>query len=41
MRVNLKYKNDLKMSYVSQCTENLNGNLREFARKNGINERNF
>lgn len=33
-----KIQNDLKMSYVSQCTENLNGNLREFARKNGINE---
>ena len=33
-----KIQNDLKMSYVSQCTENLNGNLREFARKNAINE---
>ncbi len=35
---NLKIVNDLKLSYVSQSTENLSGNLKEFAIKNKINE---
>lgn len=33
-----KVANDLKISYVSQSTENLSGNLKEFARKNKVDE---
>lgn len=35
---NLKVANDLKISYVSQTTEHLKGNLKEFARENKIDE---
>lgn len=35
---NFKMINDLKISYVSQSTENLSGNLKEFARKNKVDE---
>ncbi len=35
---NFKIANDLKISYVSQTTENLNGNLKEYIRQNKINE---
>ena len=34
----LKVANDLKISYVSQNTENLKGTLKEFATENNINE---
>ncbi len=34
----LKVANDLKISYVSQTTEHLKGNLKEFARENKIDE---
>ena len=34
----LKIANDLKISYVSQSTENLKGNLTNFARDNKIDE---
>lgn len=34
----LKVANDLKISYVSQSTENLKGSLREFARENRVDE---
>lgn len=34
----LKIANDLKISYVSQSTENLRGNLKTFAQKNNIDE---
>ena len=35
---NFKIANDLKISYVSQSTENLKGNLKEFAIQNKIEE---
>ena len=35
---NIKIGNDLKISYVSQSTEHLKGNLKEFGRKNQIDE---
>lgn len=35
---NFKMANDLKISYVSQSTENLKGNLKEFAIQNKIEE---
>ena len=35
---NLQIINDLKISYVSQSTEHLKGNLKEFASKNQIDE---
>lgn len=35
---NFKIANDLKISYVSQSTENLKGNLKEFARQNKVDE---
>lgn len=35
---NFKMANDLKISYVSQSTEALKGNLKEYARQNGIEE---
>ena len=34
----LKKSNDLKISYVSQSTENLKGNLKTFAQENKIDE---
>ena len=34
----LKIANDLKISYVSQSTENLKGNLKDFAQQNKIDE---
>lgn len=34
----LKIANDLKISYVSQSTENLSGSLKNFARENKIDE---
>lgn len=34
----LKIANDLKISYVSQSTENLRGNLKTFAQENNIDE---
>lgn len=35
---NIKVANDLKISYVSQSTENLSGTLKEFVEKNKIDE---
>ena len=35
---NIKIANDLKISYVSQSTENLKGNLKEFANENKVDE---
>lgn len=35
---NFKMANDLKISYVSQSTEGLSGNLREFASRNKVDE---
>lgn len=35
---NISIANDLKMSYVSQSTENLKGKLKDFARENDVDE---
>ncbi len=35
---NIKIANDLKISYVSQSTENLNGKLKDFVRENDVDE---
>ena len=35
---NISIANDLKISYVSQSTENLKGKLKDFARENNIDE---
>lgn len=35
---NISVANDLKMSYVSQSTENLKGKLKDFARENDVDE---
>ena len=35
---NFKVANDLKISYVSQCTDNLKGNLKTFIQENKIDE---
>lgn len=35
---NLKIVNDLKISYVSQSTENLKGNLKKYAQENNVDE---